>query len=381
MSSPTPNTGIIANMAPRRRKEINRPLPDYMRLRDGYYSWRHPETKIEYGLGSDRKKAIKEAIRANASLASRERSLVDRINAESGKSWGEWLKTYEPILLTGKGDKELAPNTLKAYRRELRLAASLFDQSTAASAITTADIIAEIDKLTAAGKMNTAHGIRAHLHESFRHMVMRDWRKDNPVEAIDRIKVRVKRARLSFDVFMKIYEAETTVWAKNAYALALVSSQAREECVSALFKDFHDGAWWCDRQKSGARIILPLELRLDCFGLSLGDVYKQCRGTGVLSKHLIHQTKTRYRSPAGAPIAADTISSHFTATLESLQLDWGGKDPPTFHEIRSLSGRLYKQEGRVNPQELYGHADEKTTEIYLDDRSGKREWLKVGIKK
>lgn len=367
-------------MAPRRRKEINRSLPDYMRLRDGYYSWRHPETGIEYGLGRDRQTAIKEAIRANASLASKRRSLVDRINAEQGKSWGKWIETYRPILLAGKGDKELAPNTLKAYRRELRLAAAMFDESRAASEITTADIIGELDKLTATGKSNTAQGMRSHLHESFRNMVVRDWRKDNPVDAVPTIVSRVKRSRLSLDVFMRVYEAETVIWAKNAYALALVSGQAREECASAQFKDVRDGAWWCDRRKSGSRVILPLELRLECFGLSLGDVVKQCRSTSVLSKHLIHQTKAWNRSRPGAPIAVDTISSRFSATLEALGIDWGGKPPPTFHEIRSLSGRLYKDEGRVNPQELFGHAHESMTKVYLDERNGKREWLKVSIK-
>jgi hypothetical protein len=367
-------------MAPRRRKEINRPLPDYMRVRNGYYSWRHPETGIEYGLGSDRQKAIKQGIRANASLAGKERDLVARINAEQGKSWGKWIQIYEPILLAGKGDKPLAPNSVKDYRRELRRAASMFDASKAASEITTADIIAELDKLIAAGKMHTAAGMRSHLHESFRQMIPRGWRKDNPVEAIDLIKVRVKRARLSFDVFKQVYQAEEKVWAKNAYALALVSGQAREECALALFKDIREGAWWCDRGKTGARIILPLELRLECFGMSLGEVVKQCRSTGVLSKHLIHQTKNWNRSRAGDPIAFDTISSRFSATLASLGLAWGDKAPPTFHEIRSLSGRLYEDEKRVNPQELYGHADEATTEIYLDERNGKREWIRVSIK-
>lgn len=368
-------------MAPRRRKDLNRSLPAHMRVRNEYYSWRHPDTGIEYGLGRDRQHAIREGIRANASLASKAKSLVDRINAEPGKSWGAWIKTYEPILLAGREDKPLAPNSQKAYRRELRLAASMFDESKAASEITAADIITELDKLTAAGKSNTAQGMRSHLYESFRSMVVRAWRKDNPVDAVPLIASRVKRSRLSFDVFQRVYEAEPITWAKNVYALALVSGQAREECASALTKDFRDGAWWCDRKKSGARIILPMELRLECFGMSLGDVYKQCRSTGVLSKHLIHQTGNFNNSRPGQPIAVDTISSHFTNTLSALGIDWGGKNPPTFHEIRSLSVRLYKDEGKVNPQELLGHSDEQTTKIYLDERTGKREWLRVSIGK
>lgn len=367
-------------MAPRRRKEINRALPTYARLRNGYYSWRHPDTGIEYGLGRDRQAAIKEAIKANASLVSTQRSLVDRINAEPGKSWGKWIETYEPILLAGKEDKPLAPNSVKAYRRELRQAARMFDAGRAASGITSAEIVAELDKLTTAGKSNTAQGMRSHLYESFRHMIIREWRKDNPVEAVPHIVSRVKRSRLSFNVFKHLYEAETVPWAKNVYALALVSGQAREECATARFKDIRDGAWWCDRRKSGARMILPLELKLNCFELSLGDVVKQCRSTGVLSKHLIHHAKRAGRRKVGDPIAVDTISIHFTATLESLGIDWGGKAPPTFHEIRSLSGRLYKDEGNVNPQELYGHADEKMTDVYLDERDGKRPWIRVSIK-
>ncbi|EHW7166415.1 tyrosine-type recombinase/integrase, partial [Salmonella enterica subsp. enterica serovar Corvallis] len=47
-------------------------------------------------------------------------------------------------------------------------------------------------------------------------------------------------------------------------------------------------------------------------------------------------------------------------------------NPPTFHEIRSLAGRLYKDErGEEFAQKLLGHTSENTTKPYLDERNNK----------
>lgn len=44
-------------------------------------------------------------------------------------------------------------------------------------------------------------------------------------------------------------------------------------------------------------------------------------------------------------------------------------NPPSFHEIRSLSGRLHEeQRGKDFAQKLFGHRSEKMTEKYLDVR-------------
>ncbi|RJF58901.1 integrase [Serratia inhibens] len=47
----------------------------------------------------------------------------------------------------------------------------------------------------------------------------------------------------------------------------------------------------------------------------------------------------------------------------------GTPPPPTFHEIRSLSGRLYEKErGRHFAQKLLGHTSETMTLKYLNTR-------------
>jgi integrase len=95
-------------------------------------------------------------------------------------------------------------------------------------------------------------------------------------------------------------------------------------------------------------------------------------------RHLIHQTERAKGATLGKKMHVDMITRVFKAELSKLGLDWGGKHPPTPHEVRSLSARLYKAEGRVNPQELLGHKDPATTAIYTD---GRGEWVRVGIHK
>ncbi|MFC4821136.1 tyrosine-type recombinase/integrase [Dokdonella ginsengisoli] len=166
-------------------------------------------------------------------------------------------------------------------------------------------------------------------------------------------------------------------WLRNAANLALVSAQRREDVASARFSDVRDGAWWVEQSKTGQRLCIPLALRLDAVGLSLDDVVRQCRGTGVLSKHLVHQTQSWGNSPRGREIWVDTITRRWSECIARLKLDWEGRTPPTFHEIRSLSERLYKAQGNVNTQELLGHRDPRSANLYHDARGA--EWMRIAI--
>jgi integrase len=358
-------------MAPRQRKDPR--LPDHTRERGGYYSWTSPVDGREYGLGRDRRNAIQQALEANAHMAGSKPTLLQKITG-AAMTWGEWCDVFEKLL----AERESARTTIAIRKSQMVRLRKVFDADRPANGITTKDCAKAIDAIKAEGKHRTAQAFRSFLIDSFDRMIAKGVRPDNPARVLDAVRVKVMRARLQFDVFMRVYEAEQTVWAKNAYALAIVSGQDRESCSEAQVRDIRDGAWCNERSKTGARIALPLELRLDCFGMSLGDVVRQCRTTGVLSRYLIHQTQSYGNSPAGAQIWRDTITRHFTDTLAALQLDWGDKNPPTFHEIRSLSGRLYRKQGNVSPQELFGHKDPRTTSIYTDERG---EWLRVSIRK
>lgn len=360
-------------MAPRKRSEKRRGFPPNLYERDGYYAWRHPKTKQEFGLGRDKNLAFRESIAANIRLAGEfpRVSLVERIEGKHG-TWHDWMNDFEKLL----EKRKLADNTRRTYKSLCKKARALAPDGAAFETVTTKVIATAIRNLEDEGKARQAQQLRSFMKDCFNDAIGEGWTKENPALVVRSIEVEVKRARLQFDVFMRVYEAEGTDWARNCYALALISGQDRDSCSNALFRDIKDGAWWNERGKTGARIVLPLELKLDCFAMSLGDVVKRCRSTGVLSPYLIHQTKNWGNSPAGSQIWVDTITRHFTDTLASLGIDWGDKDPPTFHEIRSLSERLYAAQGNVKTQELLGHKDPKTTALYHDARG---EWVRVSI--
>jgi hypothetical protein len=358
-------------MAPRRRKEINRELRPGMRNRGGYFSWTHPETGIEYGLGRDRTKAIKDVIAAEIHLATKRASLVERMNG-AANTWGEWCDEFEKMLEA----RPSAANTKRTRKTLMKYLRAVADEACAASRVTTLDCSRAIDRLVEQGKHRMAQAFRSFLIDSFDRMRAKGWRQDNPAQVTDHVRVQVNKARLTLETFISLYQTTSIVWLRNAMALALVAGKDRDSVRNAQFSDFRDGGWWNERGKTRARVFLPLALRLHCFGMSLEDVLRQCRSTGIVSKYLVHQTERAKGATLGKPLHVDMITRKFSAELAKLNLDFGDKAPPTFHEIRSLAARLYKAQGDINPQDLLSHRDPRSTATYTD---GRDEWVHLKV--
>ena len=366
-------------MSPRRRSEHKRGWPKHLYERDGYYSWRNPLTREEFGIGRDKFKAFSEAVEANLHIAklSSQKRLVHRLteSASSEYKLAAWNEKYQAILV----QNERSPNTIRSAKSiGARMVRMLGDRPL--DSVTALDISKAIDDVVAEGKHRLAQAFRAHMRDSFREARVAGWlTKENPVlDTRMKMRVNVKRSRLTLETFVKIYAKIDEVWLKNAVDLALVSAQRRDDIANAVFKDFKDGAWWLEQRKTKHRLIIPMSLRLDVFGKSLEDVVSQCRRTGVLSKYLVHQTEPRGNSPVGRNIWIDTVSKRFADAVEAAQLDWGEKTPPTLHELRSLSVRLYRAQGGVNTQDLLGHKSREMTEMYEDSRGG---WTTVQVGK
>lgn len=361
-------------MAPRQRKASNRPLPDHVREKNGYYTYRNPLDGVEYGLGRNRHDACSQAIEANMKLAGATRArLVDRLSGEESRTWGKWCDEFERLL----GERDSRPNTVRTRKSQLGRMRRTFPENAPAASIDTRACSDALKAIKAEGKARTAQAFRSFLIDCFDRMIAAGWRKDNPARVTDEVKVKVRRARLTLEVFQALYRKTKIVWLRNAMLLALVSGQPRECIAAAQFSDIKDGAWWNERGKTGARVKIPLRLRLDCIGASLTDVVHQCRTTGVLSKHLIHQTERAKGARLGMKMHVDKITRVFSAELATLRLDWGDKQPPTLHEVRSLAERLYKAQGDVNTQDLLTHKDARTTAKYHDSRGN---WVEVGCK-
>lgn len=359
----------------RRRSARKRGWPANLYERGGYFSWRNPMDGKEHGIGRDKREAFQQAIEANIYLAGLRDTtrLIDRVNGGGERSFGAWLDLYEGAI----GDREYRPNTLKSYLSILRLIRRTMDTSMPIARVETRHIAEALASIKADNKKRLAQATRARLMDIFRAAMAEGWIQSNPVAVTEAVKVKVKRARLSWDVFREIYRQTRLEWLRNAMALAIVTAQRREEIIAVTFRDIHDGAWHCEQLKTGNRIMIPMELRLDCFGMSLADVVEQCRRTRYGCRTLIHQTRRRGNSPLGSPIFIDTLSKAFANEVARLpNADWGENNPPTFHEIRSLSERLYNAQGNIHTQDLLGHRDPRSTQLYHDARGA---WVTVKI--
>lgn len=364
-------------MASRPRSNKKRGWPDGLYERAGYYSWRNPITKVEMGIGrvslGEAKAQASEANVAVQGLRDKPR-LVDRVMGKTDSSWRAWLVEYEKKL----ADRVLAYNTRKTYRATVKKIRELYAESLdlPLAKVTTRIIAAEVNALKKVQARN-AQSMRSRLVDIFDCAIADGWIETNPVTVTDDVKVNVKRARLTWETFKLAYDRLPAGSTRNAAALALVSGQPREVIVSALFTDVgkveRPGAaavecWKFKRGKTGAMIAIPLDLRLNVFGMSLAEVIKQCRSTRVASKFMVHNSTRRKGSKLGDPVALDRLTKDFTAAIAGLGLDWGDMEPPTFHEIRSLSKRLYGQQGGVNTKDLLGHKTEQMSDLYADAR-------------
>jgi integrase len=194
----------------------------------------------------------------------------------------------------------------------------------------------------------------------------------NPAEHVRRPSYHVARSRLSFEVWrgmLDTAEKSSVRWIAPMLLLALVTAQRRGDLVKMRFSDVWDDCLHIEQQKTSARIALPLALRLDVIGLSVGDVIERCRGYARGNKFML-------RTAGGKNVVSNCLSTRFR---EVLVISLGGRwnrpgTPPTLHECRSLSERLYREQG-IDTQTLLGHKTQRMTDIYNDDRGlNKDKW-------
>lgn len=97
----------------------------------------------------------------------------------------------------------------------------------------------------------------------------------------------------------------------------------------------------------------------------------------VVSKYLVHFRHATSQAPRGGQISTRTLTPAFKKTRDKSGLKWDTGTEPTFHEQRSLSERLYRDQG-IDTQKLLGHRTSKMTDKYNDDRG--KDWVIIGNK-
>jgi len=368
-------------MAARPRKPSRKGWPHHLYSRERetgtHYFWQHPTTGKRYSLGRDFSQARIQAIEANVKLSgmSAAKRLVDLIADEGAETVSQFLPVYRQIV-AARGAK---PNTLKTLDTNLRRIDDRIGHMVIRR-VTTQDINDHItEPLNAQGKARAAAQVASILSDIWKEAAGKGKVSSNPMDSLRVAPVKVKRERWTLDTFLKAYEAAQTLpdkWVARCMKLALITGQPRECLVALEFGDIRDGCLWVERGKTGARIKIPLALTLPELGWNLGDALKECRDN-ILSRHVLHHNVNRTKAAPGDPIALNGASKGVQRARELAGLKApDGKLPPTLHEIRSLSIRLYSEaRGKDFAQRLAGHKDGSTTDIYNDSRGA--EWIEV----
>ncbi|MEH6578586.1 MAG: tyrosine-type recombinase/integrase [Amphritea sp.] len=380
-------------MAARPRKQTLTSVPNLYVKRDkrtGKLSCQYKDVRTNtfHGLGANLQIAEQQARHLNAIIS---QQLIDKAAAAilSRDSSDDllvttWIKKYISILEERRDNNEIKEQTF-TQTRSVFLNIEKTHGKMRLSALNTVVISTLLSEYTKSGKARMAQRIRTGLIDFFAEAIAAGHYpadKPNPARVTKAPKAKIKRARLTLDVFKQAIN-----WAKEnqpphlwrAYLLAALTGQRRGDISHAKFKDVRivDGVEFIGfiQIKTGTKILIPIDLKLDSIGCSIREIVSSCRDR-VVSQYLFHHAKPVGRAKAGDPIAVKAPSYGFAEAIKALDIDWGKNDPPSFHEIRSLAGREYAKQG-LDIQKLLGHKHLSTTEIYADARG--HEWIKVSI--
>lgn len=151
--------------------------------------------------------------------------------------------------------------------------------------------------------------------------------------------------------------------------IALLTRQRVSDICAMKWVDISEGFLHVQQQKTGVKLAIPVTIKLDAANLSLSDTLKRCKS--------LSQGETIISSTRSEALSSGTVSRYFMRARKESGLSFSG-EPPTFHEIRSLSARLYeKQYGERFAQHLLGHKSDSMAAQYRNDRG--REWERIEI--
>jgi hypothetical protein len=353
---------------------------------DGYFSWRHPVTGKTFGLGRNRQAAIHQAIEANLhveELIAKPR-LLDRLTDDADRTVARWVERYESDVLPERDYKPATTRLAIAMGRAVKNAHGEFH----IARWTPLHVNELIRSYARQGKRQMALQLRSYIIDLCGEAVNAGWIQTNIAANIRTPKVVVRRARLDLDAFLAIYAKAGDIchpWVQRSMELALVTGQRREDLAAIEFapsktaKSWVDGGWLrVIQQKSktaqGSRIAIPLSLRLQAVHWSVGEIVSKCRDN-VLSRFLLHHSHRGAAVQPGDPIGLQSLTRTFAEALKASGVAWEeGRTPPSFHEIRSLSKRLYDEQG-TDTKALLGHKSDKIAATYADPREPR--WIEV----
>lgn len=371
---PRKNNVSVPNLYPLYSRKVNKV----------YWRYKHPVTGKFHSLGTNEAEAIAIATEANTRLAEqRTRQILaisDRIATSKGKAitTSTWLDRYQAIQEDRLKSGDIKLNTYKQKAKPVSLLRERAGLKLI-SAVDVRDIAQLLDEYISAGQPRMAQVVRSVLIDVFKEAqhygeVPPGY---NPALATKQPRRKISRQRLSLEEWKKIFDIADAAhrYMGNAMLLALVTGQRLGDISKMKFSDIWEDHLHVIQEKTESKIAIPLSLRLNAINWCLRDVVARCRDYAV-SPYLVHFFRTTSQAERGAQVKANTLTMNFSKARDLAEIDWGTGTPATFHEQRSLSERLYKEQG-VDTRKLLGHKTQQQTDRYHDDRG--KGWSKVAL--
>lgn len=316
------------------------------------------------------------ALRGGGLQAPGGQALADLAEVPQARTLSEWLITHDR-LLTERGYKD---QTLKNRRAVLKHVLRIWG-AVGISDLKPHRISADLKQFLP-DRSALAVRVLSELRDAYTEAVANGWCETNPAAHVRSPRHKVLRQRLKFEVWQQMRELSKACsqrWLESLLLLALVTGQRRADLAKMAFSDIVDNCIRIEQQKQagkgyGARVAIPLALRLNAIGMTVGEVIEHCR-------HSAKPGPTLLRKAGGGDIEMSSLSARFAECIHAVlgDADPGARLRPSLHEVRSLSARLYTQQG-IDVQILLGHKHAEMTDLYKDDRGlSAHEWKVVPL--
>jgi integrase len=364
----------LADMMGRTRSRSRLGWPPNLYPNKAGFKYRHPVTRKEVWMGTDKAKAFTAAKKLNALLIP-SNDLVARVMGTE-KTVADAIKVFREDDIPGR---KWAAKTAEVYESVIRRIERNLG-ARALSGLSVKDCAEFIRTVTTSARARQQ--FRLVLSWILACAVQEGWMDDNPALSTRKFDHERQRERLTIDAYKAIWE-QAPVWVRNAMDLSLLTLLRREDVVSLRFAAVRDGALWVVPLKtegtSGVRLKIAINPELEA-------LIAGCRDA-VVSPFLVHrlpgkarpqQLRAKERSHH-TQVLPEQLSRAFADARDKAKIT--GDNPPTFHEIRSLGGALLQDAGWTlqQVQALMGHSSDAMTKVYLEGHESPWQPVSTGL--
>mgnify|MGYP000942945894 CR=1 FL=1 len=346
------------------------------RTKKVYWRYKHPVTGKFHGLGTDESVAIEIAVEANSRLAEQKMRHLIQTKNEINKRLGgaatisEFLVRYKKLQEERLERGEIKLNTYKQKGSPLKVLEEFYGQRKM-DEITVKDVVSILDDYKERGHNRMGQIFRKVAIDVFTEaqQVGEVPAGFNPALASKKPHVKITRQRLTLEEWVLIFNAaeKDNYFLQRGMQLAILTGQRLSDICNMKFSDIMEGCLCIEQSKTGFKLAIPLELRCNALGISLGEVISSCRDK-VLSPYLLHHHHAKGKAKRGGMVKPATLTVAFSKARDSVAYEWDKNgSAPSFHEQRSLSERLYREQG-IDTQVLLGHSSVIMTNKYNDTR-------------